>query len=162
MTTTDLYSTHLPFLEKIFSLIEKPNLVIEFGMGNYSTEFFIKNSNKVESIEMQSKEWYDNMYEKFKVHTNWSPFMFIGPDEYKKHIFLKPDLCFVDGHGDSRPECVNLMIDLGCPIIIAHDTETESYGWGRVDLKNYKKYDFKKFDVWSSVWTINENIINNL
>ena len=66
MTTTDLYSTHLPFLEKIFSLIEKPNLVIEFGMGNYSTNFFIQNSNKVESIEMQSKEWYDNMYEKVK------------------------------------------------------------------------------------------------
>ena len=66
MTTTDLYSTHLPFLEKIFSLIEKPNLVIEFGMGNYSTNFCIQNSNKVESIEMQSKEWYDNMYEKVK------------------------------------------------------------------------------------------------
>ncbi len=105
MTTTDLYSTHLPFLEKIFSLIEKPNLVIEFGMGNYSTEFFIQNSNKVESIEMQSKEWYDNMHEKFKTYDNWSPFMFIGPDEYKKHNFLKPDLCFVDGHGNTRPEC---------------------------------------------------------
>lgn len=162
MTTTDLYSTHLPFLEKIFSLIEKPNLVIEFGMGNYSTNFFIQNSNKVESIEMQSKEWYDNMYEKFKTYDNWSPFMFIGPDEYKKHNFLKPDLCFVDGHGNTRPECVNLMIDLGCPIIIAHDTETATYGWDRVNQQNYKRYDFKKFDVWSSVWTINKNIINSL
>lgn len=162
MNNVDNYSTHLPLLEKIFSLIDKPNIVLEFGMGNFSTEFFIDRSEKIISIEMQSEEWYHNIVEKFSNKKNWSPYLYLGPNSFIEFDFPSVDLCFVDGHGETRPECVNHMMNLNCPIIIAHDTETDSYGWYRVNQKNYKRFDYKKFNVWTTVWTTNENLLNEL
>lgn len=163
MEQTNLYSTHLPLIRKLFSIIEKPKLVLEFGMGLYSTEFFIMNSEKTISIEMQSEEWFNNMIDKFKNFKNWEAHKLLGKDTYKEFNFIKPDISFIDGHGETRPECVNLMMDLECPIIIAHDTETYTYGWDRVNTNNgYHSYIFKQYDVWTTLWSKNNEIIKKI
>jgi hypothetical protein len=162
MNKIDNYSTHLPLLEKIFSVMDKPKTVLEFGMGNFSTQFFIEKSENTISIEMQSEEWYNDMFKKFSSNSNWSPHLYLGPETFMGFKFTSVDLCFVDGHGETRPECVNHMMNLNCPIIIAHDTETSSYGWDRVNENHYKRYDYKKLDVWTTVWTTNENLLKEL
>lgn len=164
MSEIDLYATHLPFIKKVFSVIEKPKLIIEFGMGLYSTEFFIKNSEKTISIEMQSEEWFNNMFNKFGDTVNWEAHLLLGQNTYKNFNFSKEaDVSFIDGHGESRPECINLMMDLQCPIILAHDTETTSYGWDRVNINNdYNSYTYKGFSVWTTIWFKDNELLKKI
>lgn len=160
----DVYSTHLDGLNKIINFIGKPKNVVEFGTGNYSTEFLIKNSESLMSIEMQSIQWFNDVVSKFKHNENWRYFCSIGPMsfldiEYPETI----DFTFVDGHGESRPECINFMMGKNCPIIVAHDTETSSYGWDRVNSDNgYKRFDFKYHSNWTTLWTNNNDLFNHL
>jgi hypothetical protein len=160
----DRYSTHMEHIRKIYSLIEKPKYVVEFGCGNYSTEFLINNSGRGISIEMQSSDWYNNIKNKFKYHSHWEFAEAIGPWEFSDSLFKENiDLSFVDGHGDTRPECINLMMEKGCPIIISHDTEEPCYGWERVETNNeYKRLDFKKYHPWTTLWTTDINLLNNI
>jgi hypothetical protein len=158
----DLYSTHLDVLKKIIGIIGKPDLCIEFGSGDYSTSFLIENAKELISIEMQSEEWYNKMVSKFNGNPNWKHFLSVGPNTYENLDLPTPSLCFVDGHGDSRPECVNLMILKRCPIIVAHDTERESYGWDRIDPKDYLKINFTNHENWTSVWVYDVGLYNKL
>jgi hypothetical protein len=164
MDNFDLYSTHLEPLKKIINIIKKPKVTIEFGMGNYSTELLLENSKKLISIEMQSEEWYNNMVKRFNNNESWEHHFLLGPYTFKNIQYSQCDLGFVDGHGDTRPECINMLMDLGCPVIVAHDTEEPGYGWDKVINPNYKRIDFKKHPNWTSLWTINDNlykILNN-
>jgi flagellum-specific peptidoglycan hydrolase FlgJ len=57
-------------------------------MGTYSTELFLKRtSGNVESIEMDTEEWYKKIVENFKSYDNWNPILLVGKDEYLKHSF---------------------------------------------------------------------------
>lgn len=158
MDNLDLYSTHLDPLKKIINLIEKPELTIEFGMGNYSTEFLLSNSEKLISIEMQSEDWYNKMIERFNDNKSWEHHLLLGPYTFKNITYPKCDLSFVDGHGDTRPECINMLMDLGCSVIVSHDTEEPGYGWDRINNNNYKRIDFKEHPNWTSLWTNNDNL----
>lgn len=161
MENIDLYSTHLELLNKIFEIKGNFNNIVEFGMGNYSTPTLIDNSKNCISIEMQSEEWFNLVNLKFKDLKSWSGIKSIGPfGFYNLEYPEKIDLVFVDGHGDSRPECINFMIDKGCDIIVAHDTEQPTYGWDRIKVDNkYKRFDFKKHKSWTSLWTTDEELI---
>ena len=162
MENQDLYATHLYVLEKILNMIPEPNLCIEFGMGNFSTELLINRCKKLISVEMQSEEWFNEMIGKFHNFENWQYHLSLGPDAYVNLELPNCDLAFVDGHGGSRPECINLMMKNGCPIIVAHDTEEASYGWWRVEDFNYKKIDFKKSVNWTSVWVLDDILYTSL
>jgi hypothetical protein len=155
----DLYSTHQEYLKKIFEYTGKLNNVLEFGMGNYSTEVLINNAEKVTSIEMQHQEWYNMMVDKFKEAKNWNSYLLLGPHEYLKLEYNEGiDLAFVDGHGETRPECINLMVEKNCPIIVSHDTEASMYGWDRVKAEGYNKIDFKKHPNWTTLWTKDQGL----
>lgn len=160
----DRYSTHRELTRKVYSLIEKPKFVVEFGCGNYSTGFLIENSERGVSIEMQSSEWYRNISSQFKDCENWTFIEAIGPWNFLDFKFPeKIDLAFVDGHGDSRPECINLMMDKGCPVIISHDTEEPYYRWDKVYVNNgYKRVDSKIYTPYTSLWTTNEELFEKL
>lgn len=163
MPDIDLYSTHLDLLQNVFANIGKQKNVVEFGMGNFSTEFLLKNSDRLVSIEMQSEDWYNNMVNKFGNNKNWKHLKLIGPNQYTSCIFDNTDFAFVDGHGETRPECVNLMFSKKAPVIIAHDTEAGSYGWNRVQAPSeYFSFIFKKYENWSTVWTTNQSLYNHL
>jgi len=156
----DLYSTHIEFLEFIFKHKGKLNKIIEFGSGLFSTDFFIKNGKKVISIEMQSENWFNQVKSKFINENHWTIHFSIGPFNFVNLKFYdETDFCFVDGHGDSRPECINFMMEKNCPIIVSHDTEEPSYGWTRVkNEKNYKSLTFKKYKNWTTIWTTDEEL----
>ena len=163
MYKDDPYSTHIEFLQTIISIVGVPKNAVEFGMGNYSTEFLLKNSEHLVSIEMQSEEWFNKIFEKFKDTKTWVPFKLLGPFNFTKIDFKHTDLVLIDGHGETRPECVNLMFNYNVPYIIAHDTEAGSYGWNRVkEPSDYFCYEFKKYENWSTLWTTNEMLFKKL
>jgi len=163
MDNTDPYSTHLELLQFIFDYIGKQKNVVEFGMGNFSTKLLLNNSENLVSIEMQSEDWFNKMVEKFSSNKNWKPLKLLGPNLYTSCFFNNTDFAFIDGHGETRPECVNLMFKNKVPVIIAHDTEAGCYGWTRVSEPfEYDSFVFKKHENWSTVWSTNEDLINHL
>jgi hypothetical protein len=151
----DLYSTHQEYLREIFAFKGRLPLVLEFGTGHYSTGLLIGNSDKCISIEMQSADWHGRMLEKFSKSENWEPYLSIGPMKWTGIVLPETiHLGFVDGHGESRPECINYLMGKGCPIIVSHDTEEPGYGWGRVNENNsYMKIVFSKHPNWTTLWT---------
>jgi hypothetical protein len=157
--SVDLYGTHQEYLKAVVDFKGKFSNSVEFGMGDFSTSFLIENSDKCTSIEMQSSEWYTKMVDKFGKNEKWTPYSMMGPMEFLKIQYDQPiDFAFVDGHGDSRPECINFMMEKKCPIIMSHDTEAETYGWKRVLKNDYKKLDFTKHENWTSLWTLDKEL----
>lgn len=157
-------STHMEYLKEIFKIEGKIDTILEFGMGDYSTGLLIENASSVISIEMQNKEWFDKIYNTFSNKPNWQGKLALGPYAYKNiSLPKKIDLAFVDGHGDSRPDCINDMMDLNCEIIVAHDTQQPLYKWTRIkNNTNYKQKTFKKHSVWTTLWTTNISLYENI
>ncbi len=158
----DRYATHLDVLSQIYNY-KKISSVIEFGMGTYSTEFFLnKTSTIVESIEMDTEEWYNKLVEDFKNHKNWKPILLLGKDGYLNHSFQKKyDLAFSDGHPMSRAECVN-FISKYCDTIVAHDTEVESNNYKIVNLPDYYTFEDTRKDPYTKVWSKDDKLIEHL
>ena len=157
----DAYATHLSFLEIIFKHTGKLNNIFEYGCGYNSTPYLIKNCNKLISIEMQSEEWF----EKIKILPSSDVRLMLGYQNYDyiTKIGEKFDMVFVDGHGSTRPECINESIKLKIPYIVAHDTEEASYGWNRVyDSTDYKQYNYKKYKNWTTLWTTDQSFYDSV
>jgi hypothetical protein len=163
---TDLYSTHLQYLQDIFEIKGRQKYILEFGPGRFSTNLFIENGERVISIEMQSEQWYNDVVDLYKDKVNWCGYKCLGPWNFLDQVAMNetPDLSFVDGHGESRPECINLMMDLRSPIIVAHDTELEDpYNWSRVKTNNgYYKLTFNEHPNWTTLYTTDVDLFNNL
>lgn len=136
----DGYSTHIPVLKKAIEVVPHSSC-LEFGTGLYSTKLLAESFNLCTSIEMQSEEWFNKVKDNF-------PYVdircYIGPFAWKDKFKPDPyyDLIFVDGHGDSRWDCINWAYDY-TNIIVIHDTEEPGYhlervrrplGWGKVDF----------------------------
>ena len=156
------FASHLPLLAEIFKL-KQINSVLEFGCGDYSTEFFVNNCKEVTSIEMQEESWFLKISERYKNFPNWKGILCLGSLKFKElNIYKKIDLCFVDGHGDSRPDTINL-IQPYTDIIVAHDTETFTYYWGRIMFyKKMYEFQYTKFRPYTTVWSSDFNFINEL
>jgi hypothetical protein len=145
----------MEYLAEIFKIKGRINTVLEFGTGNYSTGLLIANSDKCISIEMQSADWYERVVGRFSDSKNWEHHLCVGPMKWTD-INLPDNIGFgfVDGHGESRPECVNYLMEKKCPIIVSHDTEEPGYGWLRIsDNKAYDKIIFRKYENWTTLWT---------
>jgi len=125
-----------------------PKTVLEFGCGEYSTGFFVGQGASVTSVEMQDEGWA----EKVKgMYPDVNMVVCLGKDSWQELAYEERyDLIFVDGHGGSRPECVNWAKD-HTDIIVAHDTQEPWYGWERVDLNP------EEWEIWMNVtvepWT---------
>jgi hypothetical protein len=112
---------------------------------------------------MQSDDWYDKMVSEFGNEKNWKHYKMIGPYEFQKMTYEYYDMSFVDGHGSSRPECINLMMSKNCPIIFSHDTEEPGYGWTRVGgNKEYFRLEFKKYQNWTTMWTTDISVYEHM
>lgn len=161
----DRFSTHLSLLTKIFKIVPVKT-ALEFGTGNYSTRFLLDNTvEAVTSIEMQSQHWFDTVSQKFGSNPKWKGILSLGPSAvFDLQYEPSYDFILVDGHGSSRPECVNFSAKLS-DIIVAHDTEAISvYGWGRVNLPELGYFSFtdRRQEPWTTVWTKNEKLIKKL
>jgi len=158
------YGTHLPILTHIL-LNHTINNVIEFGPGHNSTPIFIKKCKKVQSIEMQNIAWYREIKEKYSANQNFSIDCSLSATGFYELEYIEnPDLVFVDGHADSRPEVINFFKGKA-PIIVTHDTNTPVLRWERLDIgetDGYKRFDYKKLDPYTTVFSTNYQLIKSL
>ena len=144
----DPTATHLPVLEKLFNT-HNILRVLEFGCGDYSTGFFHQEGCDLTSIEMQHPKWHDKIADKFP---GMDLRLALGPTAWR----LLPlnewyDLIFVDGHGDSRPECIEWAKG-HTDLIVAHDTEHPYYGWERADMSGFIKVVHDELLPSTTVW----------
>lgn len=143
----DPTATHLPILEALLKT-GKIKKVLEFGCGLFSTKKFLEHGCDLLSIEMQHEEWLH----KVKDELGANIILALGPMEWQKlDLDDHYDLIFVDGHGDSRPDCMMWAKDR-TDIIVAHDTEHPYYQWDRADMSGFVKTEFKDYDTWTTVW----------
>jgi predicted O-methyltransferase YrrM len=147
-----IMETHLTVLKSIFKYVDVNNCV-EFGSD--STDILIKNCKYLMSIEMNSQELYDKAREEFKEYKHWDFLLRLGKDSYREIEYPKIDLCLVDGHEDSRPECVNLMLQKQVPIIVVHDTEQPR---NRINDNTYYSITYNKTTPWTTVFTSDQNL----
>jgi len=151
--SVDPYSTHMGFLEQ-----HAHGMVVEFGCGLHSTPLLLEKANYVMSIEMQDAAWIGVVENSLRggragMH-KWQAINAVGPWAFLELYYPeKIDVAFIDGHRASRWACVNLMMMLDVPVIIAHDTEAKQYGWGKVRDGGYKMVTHKELTPWTTVWT---------
>lgn len=144
----DPTATHLPVFEDLFKRFQIKT-VLEFGCGMFSTAMFVNAGCDVTSIEMQNKSWYDKVKSELPTVDLR---LALGPHEWEE-LDLKPryDLIFVDGHRDSRPDCLIWAKD-HTDLIVAHDTEHPAYDWGRADMSGFVMTEHKELSPWTTVW----------
>ena len=142
MSTPDAdYATHLPVLEEVCRKYSVKS-VFEFGPGKYSTRFFSEHCESVVSVEMNSRDWYDQI--KDMNYKNVQLLYLPGPFAACNYLesICRFDLIMVDGHGDSRYRQANVALEHS-NIVVCHDTNDSQYGWWFVripsgyEVKNY-------------------------
>lgn len=152
----DGYSNHIHLFSKIFELKKIKNM-FEYGCGK-SSEYLVQHCDKLISLEMQSELYYEKTKSQLlpKYLDKFAIFCAIGQQnwDFINKFSIPFDLVFVDGHGDSRPECINNAFILNIPIIVTHDTEYSGYRWNLVNMpENYFCYNFKEYNNWTTVYT---------
>ncbi len=66
--------------------------------------------------------------------------------------FLRADLGFVDGHPDTRAECVTALFDK-CAIIVAHDLDLDGNHYEKVlTPQHYSFYKYTELSPHTGVW----------
>ena len=156
----DNYASHLPIFEKVFATfgIKK---VLEFGLGKFSTPFFVKHAELVVSVEQESKEWYERI--KAQVNSaNWHPVFQPDPQVIFKHFDAnnqKFDLFFSDGAAETRCLAANLAMERNVPVVVLHDAEKVwYYQWNLLSIPaNYARFNFRHRKGANKVTTILAN-----
>ena len=138
----DPYSSHIflnaLLLENLKTRKVSLDLLIEFGMGKYSTVLFSRYAKKVIAYEMQDVEWFKTMMD-LKI-PNAKLLLSLGAkpaiDHFETLVFCMgtPDYVFVDGHQESRHICIQKCMESKVPYIVFHDTEQPCYRYDEVKL----------------------------
>ena len=151
----NVYETHKPLINAIIGALNI-NSVFEFGCGFGSTPNFLEKCKEVFSIEMQSEEWYEKVKSLERENKHFTLECLIGPHfaiDRLKSLGRDFDLIFVDGHGQSRPQCINQSFQLAKRAVVTHDTETPEYGWENIDMpKSWTMLDYKTLNPWISAF----------
>lgn len=135
-------ASHMPILLELFNNFKFKN-ILEFGSGIYSTPLLLKNCKKLISIEMESINWFNYIFEKIK-STKFDFYFLKTIDEISNIIGNKKfDFVFIDGH--ERIETSNIAMNLTDTIIV-HDTQ---HFWSKDIniLENFKMVIFKNFPI---------------
>ena len=165
----DNYGTHYPVLAELIENFDIKD-VAEFGTGFFSTGLFTEKCDSVLSIEMQYRDWFEKVKEKYSdsIDSGVLDIQCIIEDsglesiEFIKTEFPKRkyDLVFVDGAGGSRPNCANFAKGV-TDIIVCHDTEYPGYGWSDILVNGkWKWLDIKMYGTWTSVMTKRKDVID--
>lgn len=158
------WATHLPVLESILNNCPIES-VFEFGSGFGSTPLFIERCKHVHSIEMQNDDWFHRVNEKFKECSGFTYEKAIGPRigiDIFKNTGRNYDLVFVDGHGDTRWDCINKSFDR-TNIIVTHDTNVPSYKWNLIEIPTgWEVYEYKKIIPYTKIFYTNATEIHSV
>jgi hypothetical protein len=153
------YASHLPVLKYLFDEYDIKN-VIELGMGNHSTPFFLEQDiESLVSVETD-RDWIQICKEKHGV-SNRQIIVYHHDVESLNHITSDYDLGFVDCKPNSiRGACVNKLIDSGVNIIVMHDFEPQfqdGYGYKKISLsEDYQLLVYQNqepYRGWGDPWT---------
>ncbi len=142
----DNYRSHLSVFEKIYSAFNI-NRVLEFGLGEYSTTFFVGHCEFVVSVEQESREWYYKINAKIN-SPNWHPVFQRDPEAVFQYFDGKGttfDLVFSDGLAQTRCLVANMAMQRKVPIVVLHDAEKVwYYRWNLLDIpSSYSRFDFR-------------------
>jgi len=157
------YATHVPILEHILNNFDVEN-TLEFGMGDFSTKLLLEKCEKVFSIEMQDRSWYEHVKNEFK-NEKFFPYSFVHPFsgiDFAETLTNRFDLIFVDGHGKSRWQQINFAFKK-TNLIVAHDTEAKIYKWYNVALPEHWQWmDITDYSPWTAVITNRKDVISSI
>lgn len=146
------FGTFMKPLREIYDVFH-PQKVIEFGPGYISTEFFLNSGAKVNSVEMCSPDWHSKLAAHYAEYKNLN--LVMGNKLSYKDLtdeFLRADLGFVDGHPDTRAECVTALFDK-CAIIVAHDLDLDGNHYEKVlTPQHYSFYKYTELSPHTGVW----------
>lgn len=131
---TNVHS-HRPILETLLAT-GKIRHVLEFGIGEGSTPLFVEKCESLVSVESNDLEWLERIKALVGYCTNWEQVVALGPCKWMVALPARfpgrtYDLCFVDGHGDSR-HAQMLYGFCVAPVVVCHDTETDTFNWAAV------------------------------
>jgi hypothetical protein len=161
----DDYGSHLAVLEKIFTVFEVKS-VLEFGLGDFSTSFFVTHSRLVVSVEQESREWHEKI--KAKINSeNWHSVFQPDPREVFRHFDAagqRFDLIFSDGLATTRCLVANMAMERNVPLVLLHDAEKIwYYQWNLLDIPaNYSRFDFRNQQGSGKVTTVLANNSQNI
>ena len=147
------YRSHLPVLRMIIKEYNPLN-IIEIGMGDNSTKFFLDvDFENLISVETD-KEWIDRCDKEFGKKENHTVYH-CKDDKPESFIRDEFDLGFVDGRpANKRGVCVNALIGKS-DIIVFHDSEPEfrvGYGYSKIRMTDeYEMFDYTAKKPWTSV-----------
>jgi len=144
---SDNRAGHLPIFEKLLASF-RIHSVLEFGMGNSSTPFFLERCGIVVSIEQDSQERYDRLTAG-QDKPNWEPFFECNPARVFEHFEGRNrqfDLVFCDGAPETRYLVTNLAMRKNIPFIALHDgEEIWRYRWHLLDIPPaYYRFNFRR------------------
>lgn len=148
------YGSFIPALEWLFSHF-RPKRVLEFGCGYYSTAFFLKHCQWVLSLEMTSPAWHHIFQQAYTAYPNSMIIMSHkhGYEDLDNYLQENVDFAFVDGHDDTRCECVMAMFGR-CDILAAHDYDLEDHNFHEkvVTPKNYCLFRYREYAPHTGFW----------
>lgn len=155
------YQSHLAVLKNIFQVFEIKT-VLELGLGNFSTPFFLSQNIHLTSIESDF-----NWARKF-IQSAKHDILIKDPVEFMScEISDRPDLIFIDcDPGYQRPHCVNSAFGY-TDLIITHDTEPSSesiYEYYKVNIPlGWCVWEYQPKDLpWTRVYSKNKEKLDSL
>jgi hypothetical protein len=151
------YGSHLAVLKKVISAIPCSSSCLEFGPGSHSTKLLSDKFMFLTSIEMNSSEWFNKINKEKKLIDKL--FYCPGPTAWQNlNLSDYYDLIFVDGHEDSRPDCVNWAFK-HTDVIVVHDTEEPLYKWGKIEQPDgWSRIDVVSERPWTTVFYTDDAI----
>lgn len=167
--STSEWTTHQPLIQSVME-VYKPRFILELGMGNFSTPFFINKGAQYLGVENDEK-WIDHL--KNNLGNMDTIFHDLGPnvklgthlyeinDEQKTSIInfykslkypdLKPNVLFVDQFTCCRTLSINTLGN-DFDVIMYHDCQPAGIPWYSYNLINLD--GFQIFTLKSDIsWT---------
>lgn len=165
------WSTHQPLIKAVLKSYN-PAFILELGIGNYSTPFFMAHEGEKMFIE-NDKVWIDKMginaiCHEIPITSQDVPVHNVSPEvkqsiidyyQYLKgKLLLKthPSLLFVDNYSCCRALAINILYPV-FDIIIYHDSEPQSihrnnYYFTESIIQGFDHYDLQTPRTWASVF----------
>ena len=130
------WGSHVDTLDAALKTVAPGSLVIEHGVGLYSSPVIARYDVRVLAIE----EWPGWL--------SWSRWLYESSGREFSHLerakqciprLAEAALVFIDGAARERGDLLKWCLEAGVPCIIAHDTEEDHRG-----LYNYQRHWFKQ------------------
>ena len=161
-------SSHMPILIEFINNF-KPQKVLEFGSGYFSTKIFSERCTNYTAVEITSKIWYNMVSKKYKT-AKWNYTFARDHDEALNSLFGYFDLIFIDC-SEPRIKVVNPCFYHTKNIVI-HDTqlwwtkqivipeEFEVFIFKQFPIKySYKRRDAFAHRPWTTLFTSDKKVI---